>query len=93
MTQIFFEYQNIHIKLFDVITGIICVYLVQIKIPEESRTEEQNINAQEQWNNIVEANHRSAKEILGKRKKRQEDSQKVQELSDKQKKIYQQSTH
>ena len=34
---------------------------------EENRTEEQNINAQKQWNNIVEANHKSAKEILGKR--------------------------
>ena len=79
-------------KLQNPITRARYAVSVEMKImdAEENRTEEQNINAQEQWNNIVEANHRSAQEILGKRKKIQEDSQKVQELSDKQKKIYQQ---
>ena len=79
-------------KLQNPITRARYAVSVEMKImdAEENRNEEQNINAQEQWNNIVEANHKSAQEILGRRKKRQEDSQKVQELSDKQKKIYQQ---
>ena len=32
---------------------------MKIMDAEENRTEEQNINAQEQWNNIGEANHKS----------------------------------
>ena len=64
---------------------------VELKLmdAEDNRPTEQQMSAQDQWDIIVEASHKSAEETLGKRKNGKIENQKVRKLSEKQKTIHQ----
>ena len=65
---------------------------VEMKImdSEDNWNEERQMTAQETWNMIVNANQKSAEEVLGKRQRGKSDNQNVIELSCKQKEIHNQ---
>ena len=76
-------------KLADPITSAKYAVNVELKLMDaEDNQRTEHMSAQEQWNTIVEASHKSAKEVLGKRKRGQTENQTVRILSDQQKNIH-----